>query len=782
MSFQRILELLLGLDDGFLAREGSFTVTFRPRWPLQEALGAASWNILLLTAGVLLVYWAYRRDSRFKAWRIGLGSLRVLTILSLLVLLNRPTLSLRKVRVEPGVVAVVVDTSASMQVTDAGGDDAPPQSRIDAAIGLATSVAESASASHVVRLFAADQTGTEVETMDGLVATGTATDVSASLAEVAKQLRGQNVAGVVYVGDGRSTATNAAADAAVRSAGLTINVLPVGSAAEPANVTLESVSAEPSVFAGDVVNVLARVRVRGIDSARGPVTVQVLDATGAPVIGVDGIPVTAEVEPGGDADAATEIELQLPTRDVGPLEVAVVAEAPVGVQETDEGDNRRGLRVDVLEADIRVLYVDGYPRWEYRYLKNRLIRDETIDASILLTSADGDFAQEGNTPIRRFPVSDEEMQAYDVVILGDVNPRQFSDGQLELIREFVGDRGGGFGMIAGPRDSPWSWQGTAIEALLPVEVVAEPSETANVSNGWRPVVTAAGRRTGIFRFFADKEANAQFLREGIRELYWFASGVRPKSGVGDVLAEHPQEQAADGRPAALLVAGRYGAGRTLFNGIDESWRFRFYTGEPVFDTFWVQQLRYLARGRKLGERRATLSVGRPTYEIGERTTVELRVLDPRLAARLPDRVDADIRDADGAAMTSLALLRRTDATGGEATRFTGSFTADRPGPYAAVVRPLAGDEPTLGADFTVELPQSELRRPATDHPALARLASETGGRVISIDEASSFTLPSADRRVPVLTDRSLWDAPIALVLLGLLLTLEWVGRKAAGLI
>lgn len=776
---QRLLEILLGLDAGFLAREGDLGLTFRPRWPLQEAFGAASWNLLLLTAGVLLVWWAYRRDGRKRSWKITLGTLRIGVLVLLIVLLNRPTLSLRKVRVEPGVVAMVVDTSASMQVADA--DDEEPRPRIDAALDAARSLAASAEEDHAVRLFTAASSAAEIDDLASVEATGESTDVAGAISEVARKLRGQNVAGIIYVGDGRTTTGDTVAEAAARAAGLPISVLPIGSPDEPANVTLESVSAEPNVFAGDVVNVLARVRLRGIDAARGPTVIRALDADGSPILGIDGQPVTATVAASDEAEAA-EVELQIPARFVGTLELAVVAEPPSGVRETDGGDNRRNLRIDVLEADIRVLYVDGYPRWEYRYLKNRLIRDETIDASILLTSADSDFAQEGNTPIRRFPVSAEELQAYDVVLLGDVSPRQFSDGQLELIREFVGDRGGGFGMIAGPRDSPWSWQGTAIEALLPVEVVAEPSQSVSGIAGWRPIVTSAGQRTGIFRFFADREANQRFLQDGLREVFWFATGLRPKSGVGDVLAEHPDEQSADGRAAPILVAGRYGAGRTLFNGIDDSWRFRYYTGEPVFDTYWVQQLRYLARGRKLGERRATLDVNRPTYELGERTNVELRILDPRLATRLPDRVEAEVQDTAGRAISSVSLRRRTEATGGEAARFTGSFVADRPGVYAAVVSPLSGDEPELGADFAIELPRSELQRPATDHPALLRLASDTGGEVISVPDAASFRFPSAERRVPVMTDRSLWDAPIALIALAVLLTLEWVGRKAAGLI
>src|SRR5690606_34218255 len=119
------------------------------------------------------------------------------------------------------------------------------------------------------------------------------------------------------------------------------------------------------------------------------------------------------------------------------------------------------------------------------------------------------------------------------------------------LEEFVGNLGGGFGMIAGPRDSPWSWRGTPVEQLLPVEAVAEPSLAMDgggtIAEGFRPVLTDAGRQSGMFRFEADREANEEFLRSGIQPLFWYAEGLIAKPGVGDVLAQHPEAGAQDGR-------------------------------------------------------------------------------------------------------------------------------------------------------------------------------------------------------------------------------------------
>src|SRR5437764_9180187 len=123
-----------------------------------------------------------------------------------------------------------------------------------------------------------------------------------------------------------------------------------------------------------------------------------------------------------------------------------------------------------------------------------MIRDSTVDISCLLFSADQGFAQEGDKPITRFPESMTEMLAYDVVLFGDVDPRQFTDRQLQLVSDFVARKGGGFGMIAGPRWSPLAFRNTPIEAILPVNIAhVQPDDpSATFDQGFRPVLTKEG--------------------------------------------------------------------------------------------------------------------------------------------------------------------------------------------------------------------------------------------------------------------------------------------------
>jgi hypothetical protein len=251
---------------------------------------------------------------------------------------------------------------------------------------------------------------------------------------------------VVVLTDGRETPSTPIAEAlgSVKDYNVKVYPIAVGSEQAPQNVEVQSVSVQDSAFKGDLVNVKATVRGTGYEPGR-VVTLQVKDKKTGSLITGPGL--TGETRVTLADDKPVEVELPIKVNDIGTLDLNIEAVKQPG--ELDDEDNVRTAQLAVLDAKISVLYVDGYPRWEYRYIKNEMIRDPSVDISCLLTSADPSFAQEGDKPIRRFPESIQEMMDYDVVVFGDVEPRQFTDAQLQLVADFVAKRGGGFGMIAG---------------------------------------------------------------------------------------------------------------------------------------------------------------------------------------------------------------------------------------------------------------------------------------------------------------------------------------------
>lgn len=783
---QRLLEILLGLERGFLSREGELSIGFNPAWPWQAYVGAALWNTVLIGVGLALVVWVYRREARGTGARVALGVIRATLLLMLIALLNRPVVTLGQSRTEPSVLPILVDQSVSMRVKDVG-EPAQPLGRLEAVLGMlggdAAPLLPALRENHDVKLYRFDASAVPIARLDELSTQGQSTDVVGAVAGSLQELQGQRVAGVVLFTDGRDTPARNQAERLSQLAAYGVKVYPVvvGSDRPARNLAIQSVNVQDAAFVGDIVNVRLSLRGSGFEPGHEAVVRLVDKATGEVLLDADARAAETNVALAA-GDAAQDVELLFRPTKVGPLDVAVEVVAQPG--EIDEEDNARVAQVAVLDAKINVLYVDGYPRWEYRYLKNEMIRDRTVEISCLLTSADPAFRQEGDRPITRFPESLNELLEYDVILFGDVDPRQFSDFQLQLVNEFVSKLGGGFGMVAGPAYSPQAYRGTSVEPLLPVNLAPAGMESAGgaITQGWRPVLTQVGAASSIFRFFGDRAENERFLAEQIPPLFWYSRGVTGKPGVGEVFAEHPTDVGPDGRKAPLLVLGRFGAGRTLFSAIDDSWRWRYYTGETIFDTYWVQQLRHLARGRKLGQRQAALASLRPAYELGEQARITLRVLNPQLLTQLPEQVRVDILEESTRTPVGQHMLVKQE---NQPDLYVASFAADRIGSFVAQVGSIASGVDELAVPLQVRVPRLELARPQADRAAMTRLATQTGGEVLELADAVARLpglIPSAARVVPVEAVRPLWDAPLVLILFVTLIGCEWVARKLLGMV
>ncbi len=787
--------------------------------------------VLVALGWILLVY---RREELSWFQRAILIGVRCLTVLTLVTTLSRPTLVWQKNRIEPSHVVLAVDRSLSMGEHDLYADPAVAEAIVRGAelsdIGELRSrsrleliqralLADGAASLHgllqrqQVQLCAFAGTvetqgffpTTEskpdlAEALARILPDGELTDVPRAVTELVEKAGGRRLAAIVLATDGRSTQTSGWEDAVSLARGRQVPVfaVPIGSPVPRFDVEMGLVRAKETVFKNDLVVVEAQLLAHGVEEPT-PIDVHLIDES-------SGVVVAAERVVVNPSQPTVDVEFRVKAVEAGSIRYR--AEAVATVPEESTANNAGAALVAVLDRRLRVLYVDGYPRYEYRYLKNALVREGTIELSVLLLEADEEFVQEGTDPIRRFPESPEELHRYDLVLFGDVDPRGgwLTPAQMTMLLDYVGNEGGGFGLVAGERWTPQRFLGTPLEKLIPVRIDLSFQGRYEVSleSGFAPRFTEDGWRSSIFRFVGGRAENERLLGR-LPELYWFARTLGPKPGAS-VLVEHPTAGTPTG-PAPLVVVGRYGAGKLFFQATDDTWRWRRHNGELLHDAYWVQVARELMRTTAAtGGRRWSVRTDRRQYPYGAGIRVQLEVFDPQLLAELGD-------------VQSLGASRTLPAQSGqgpeprpqesqpapknhrpheavepfevyrigpETAVFEGVWVAPRPGQYTLEPTGMAAaaGERRSSAVVQVDPPNLEMRRPEADLESLLRITESTGGRLIALDHLADAFAEIRDRSVQIPDDvaEPLWDSKLALGVFVTLLFMEWVARKAFGLL
>ncbi len=782
------------LDGAFGLRDLSFGdegVSLGWRYPLP----AYVWALIVLAAAGY-AGWSYSGLIGPRGVRLTLAAVRAVTILLVAALLAGPVLIKPDEQVEPDLLLVLVDRSASMGVEDVmeGGS---PVSRDEAMRAALTSQSdvfdpEAMGADRRVAWFGFGAQAFEIAP-PGREAWEPASAPSTSLRTAIEQAldaaAGRPVAGVVLITDGRSPqATGPQLLRRLQQQAVSVFTVPLGSAQLPLDLSVAEVDAPRQAFINDIVPVSVTVqRVGGADDDPDPsrVRIELVDTVTGEVVDQ-----TTLVEAGvGFGD---EVTLTGRSSLVGRAqwEARVSYDAPDGRDELITVNNRRGFAVDLIDRPIRVLYVEGYPRWEYRYLKNMLLREASISSSTLLLSADRNFVQEGDVPITRPPRTTQEMDQYDVIILGDVPMDYFTAKQIALIRDHVASRGAGLLWIGGERSTPLSYDATPLADLLPMRRPASVGVLPGMDGGADVEPTALAEQLRVLRL-QGPGVGADDWPADLPRLRW-VQDVGPLKPTADVLAVEP-----DGETAPMVMRLRYGAGQSLYVATDETWRWRYGRGELYFEQFWIQLVRMLGRDRvaQSGDR-ARLQLSHRRIGLDETVVVELVTEDAALIARqLPSVAVSVTRRGDERrlAVDEIELrpvggdpARDAELAGEELTRLT----------YAATWRPaVSGDlvlrvtEPALDdlditARFEVVAPDDELREPRPDHERLIALANQTGGQVVPIDELATLPRIVPNRAVKTPNDarEPLWHAPAVLVILLVLLTAEWIVRKVIRLV
>jgi hypothetical protein len=822
-----MLDDLLGLDRGKLGDAAEWGFRWAGLPPLWVVV------LILIPAVIVLTFLVYRREGRTasRGMKFFLGTLRAILILLALVILFEPILTVDREYPRESHIALVVDESLSMGLVDAVSDpekkaelawatgiterkarnlsageetDVNSLRRIDIVnralsntslfedSGKKVDLAAKLSKKFTVKLFSFAATAklAPLPVKIELKNTFTSTAIGDSLTAVLNAMRGHQLAAIVLVSDGCSNVGTdpIAVSKIFLERGLAVPVYTVapGVAGEPRDIELVDIEAPEAVQARDYAVFDVVLKSKGLEGESISV---VLSEVGREV-----------AEENIVLESEKEQRVALRYKPLHPGEYLCTVSTPVLPGEIVKENNKLSHLLKVVDEKTRVLFVDNYPRWEYRKLKNALIRDHSVEAWCFLQSADPDFPQEctaGLEPLVELPRTMQELCKYDVVIFGDVDPfgAGFSNvpGVAEEIHRnivsFVEEVGGGFTLIAGKRDSPKRYRMTELMKILPVVLEDQELLSMDISLRTEPFrlkVTPQGRDHPIMKLDHDSQKNLNLWEDpdgsgdGLAGLYWFYPVKRAKSSA-TVLAVHPRESNKYGNLPVITVQP-CGRGRSLFVATDETWSWRYIVGDKYFYTFWRAAIRYLRGGKLVGGKRFTVKTDKPKYSIGETVKITARMLDQDYRPLADPSCPANIAGPHAEEMqVQMKAMAERPGT------FETEFKPDDVGFYKIVVgSELFGDERDRGfASFAVHVPVKEFENPMIDKKVLETLAANTKGVFVPITEIQRLPDVITARGTTYAYETKedeLWDSPLAILLFVGVIATEWLVRKRARLI
>lgn len=765
------VQWLLGLDSGVRGvPEGTTGVSV----VFEHPMAGWAWFLAMLCLCAFAV-WTYARLQSPTRVRVALGALRFFLLALILLAATGPSLRFAREQTERDHLIVLLDRSRSMGIGD-GVEGRTRDVEMIRALEGASAMFETVSTTKEIDwlgfgggAFPLGASATRV-LADIPTATADETNLDSALTQAIARLGGRPLSAILILSDGR-TATPVSRETLtpLRDRGIKVFVVPFGSKDPIGDASLESVHAPPRAFIRDRVPVRVQVD-RG--AYQGTLRATLIDdATGATLDTQEVRAGVEEIVLDAARDTAGDVVWRVALR--GDPEDLVAA------------NNTQTIHVSFVDRPLRVLYLDGSARWEFRYFKNLLLREPSIEASTMLLSADRDFAQEGNIAIARVPRTKEEFAPYDLFVIGDVPSGFFSPEQLEIMRAQVAERGAGLLWIGGEHGTPSSWEGTALADLLPFSAPFNLGVTKDI----KMEPTTAASALGLLRLAPDEDGEG---RDGDGWPNTFSASnntwstlrwaqvipddqLKPTAEVLAVGVAVSKSLPASQSSLPLVLRMRFGAGETIYVATDEIWRWRYGQGERLHERFWLPMVRMLAREALMsGESSAALLVEPRRATLGDRVAMRLRLRDESLANTLDASIPLEVRNAEGEIIAVLDALR--DGAEARTTWYT-----DTVGSYTIVATSAVIGE--VSATLEVVRRSDELRDTTPDHVALGVIADATNGATIEPatlrDLAPLLPLRAVTTDAPVF--ERLWDTPLFLILFFLLPTLEWVGRRQSRL-
>ena len=704
--------------------------------------------------------------SNLRTWRAAVIWLLESAVVGLvLILLWRPAIVVSELKPQQNIVAVLLDDSRSMGISEDGATR-----ETQAIQALNSGVLAGLQKKFQTRLYSLDTHLGRISSLVALAASGPpsagATRIGDSLKQLVEETSGLPIGAVVLLSDGsdNSGGIDRETMAALRERRIPVHTVGFGREQITRDVEINDVEVAPRALGGSRLAATVSFHQRGYAGRKSMLRVR----DGAKTVGA------REITFGHDGEIQGETLLF----DVGSAGDKAFQFSIDTLPDEENPSNNSVVRlVDVRADKRRILYMEGEPRWEYKFIRRAEDDDPNVQLTSLVRTTENKIYRQGidnpNELADGFPSSSQSLFGYQGLIIGSVEEGYFTPQQRALIKQFVDQRGGGLLFLGGRLAlADGGWTSSSLADVLPV-VLPNRKDTF-VRDPATAELTTAGADSVICRLAEDPDRNAQRWKQ-LPYLMNYQDAGTPKPGAV-VLA---QMNTRHGR-LPLLITENYGRGRTAVLATEGTWRWRMSL--PLEDqshaTFWRQLLRWLVTDTP---GRVTASVTSPiVFDDGHvRISAEVRDKDylPESDASVEARVSGPGADSEAVTLTP---------DPGTPGLYHGEWTADTPGSYQAEVVAKLGDE-EAGRDvasFERMDGVAENFHTEQNRELLQKLSEETGGRYWRPQELSRLPgeIGYSEAGITVRETKDLWNLPAVFLLVLALQCTEWSLRRKWGIV
>ena len=491
-------------------------------------------------------------------------------------------------------------------------------------------------------------------------------------------------------------------------------------------------------------------------------------------------PVTVEL---GAGRTRERVPVKLEPKEAGDFVYTAWVTTPTG--EKSQGNNSKHFPLRVDANAIGVLYFEGFMRYEYKFLRQRLEDDPDIQ---LVTALRRTNPARAAVTTSRVTITPELLENTDLVILGDMESDYLTPAEYQTLSSWI-EKGNADQETADEKRShsllvlggyhsfgPEGFSQTPLAEILPVVFAAD-----GIRQSEDPFVlelTENGIAHPIFRLASDSVQNTT-MWQASPPLLGSSLVQRAKAGA-EILAVNPGFR-FDDQPAVVIATGRYGAGQTMVITADTTWRWTRVArivgrSDSLYARFWSQTIRWLT-GRDLEQKRAAIvvSTDRPDYDVSKPVSIKVVRQITAADASVGD-VTVEVTDEAGSRQ---AVPMRTGSA--EPNVFQGQYFPQAGGRYEVHARITADGLPNANqtTEFLVHGSELELTETGTNQQLLKSISNRSGGVYVDIEEIDKLagSIDRKERRISRVQRSEYWNAPPLFVLFLLAITGEWMLRR-----